>query len=70
MVYKSIVFLDNEDPFNEAIHTYANYTMEKALLYFLVDNARANGIVLVHQDGAFKYYGTIEDVKKMFGVTK
>ena len=70
MVYKSVVFLDNEDPFNEAIHTYANYTLEKALLYFLVDNPGADGVVLVHQDGAFKYYGTIEDVKKMFGVTK
>lgn len=68
MVYKSIVFLDNEDPFNEVLHTFANYTLEKALLYFLTDNARANGIVLVHQNGEFHYRGTIADVKKEYGV--
>ena len=68
MVYKSIVFLDNEDPFNEKVHTFANYSLKKALLYFLVDNPGADGVVLVHRDGKFYYRGTIADVKKEYGV--
>lgn len=70
MVYKSIVFLDNSDPFNEKVHTFANYTLKKALLYFLVDNPGTDGVVLVHQNGEFHYRGTIQEVKKEYGVNK
>lgn len=68
MVYKSVVFLDNSDPFNEVLHTFANYTLEKAILYFCVVEPHADGVVLVHQNGAFHYRGTIADVKKEYGV--
>ena len=70
MVYKSVVFLDNSDPFNEKVHTFANYTLEKAILYFHVDKPHADGVVLVHQNGEFHYRGTIAEVKKEFGVNK
>ena len=68
MVYKSVVFLDNSDPFNEVLYVFKNCTLEKAILYFYVDNPHADGVVLAHQNGAFHYRGTIADVKKEYGV--
>lgn len=70
MVYKSVVFLDNKRPLIQLPSVFPNSTLKKALLYFVVDNPRADGVVLVHQNGAFHYRGTIADVKKEYGVAQ
>ena len=63
MKYKAITILDNSDPHNEELHTFANFDLAYALQVFREARHDANGLVMVHVNGAWKQLGELKDIE-------
>ncbi len=63
MKYKGITILDNSDPHNEELYTFANFDLAYALEVFRESRPDANGLVMVHVDGKWKLLGELKDIE-------
>ena len=64
IIYKSITILVDSDPMNEVIHTFANMTIKRALEIFREENPNERGLVLVHNEGEWKYAGFLSAMQE------
>ena len=61
--YLSIVILNDADPHCEYLFTYKNMTLEQAIGFYRIENRKATGVVMVHENGAFSCLGRLTDVE-------
>ena len=64
IIYKSITILVDSDPMNEVIHNFANMTIKRALEIFREENPNERGLILVYNEGEWKYAGFLSAMQE------